>query len=150
MNKIKNVVTAFVAGFFSFFGALAIPLALLILSNIIDWITGLIASYQQGIKITSKQSFAGIAKKVSMYMLVLVGFMLDVLIDYVIAGMNVTMPFTGIVACVIAVWLVLNELISITENCDTIGVHVPFLTPIIKLIKGKVEEQVSIEESDNE
>ena len=145
MERIKSLITGCVAAFFSFFGMLAIPLALLIGANITDWITGLIASYQKGIKITSEESFKGIFKKISMYILVFVGFMLDMLISYVGTNMSITLPFVGMVACIIAVWLVLNELISITENCEEIGVKVPFLSPIIKLIKGKVEEQVNIE-----
>lgn len=145
MDRIKSLITGCIAVFFSFFGVLAIPLALLIGANVIDWITGLLASYQKGIKITSKESFKGISKKISMYILVIVGFMLDMLIDYVSTGMDIVLPFVGFVACIIAVWLVLNELISITENCEEIGVKVPFLSPIIKLIKGKVEDKVNME-----
>lgn len=145
MENIKNLVAAAIAAFFSFFGLLAVPLLLLPLCNIIDWITGIAASKIQEVKITSKVSYIGIVKKVSMYLLIIVGWVLDLLIEYIMTNMSITLVLPKIVACFVAVWLILNELISITENIDVIGVHVPFLSPIMHLIKDKVEDAVDTE-----
>lgn len=145
MENIKNTVAAIVAAFFSFFGLLAVPLLLLPLCNIIDWVTGIAASKIQKVKITSEVSYIGIVKKVSMYLLIIVGWVLDLLIEYIMTNMSITLVLPKIVACFVAVWLVLNELISITENIDVIGVHVPFLSPIMHLIKDKVEDAVDAE-----
>lgn len=150
MENIKNLVTAAIAAFFSFFGLLAVPLLLLPLCNIIDWVTGIAASKIQEVKITSKTSYIGIVKKVSMYLLIIVGWVLDLLIDYIMVNMSITFVLPNIVACFVAVWLVLNELISITENIDVIGVSVPFLSPIMHLIKDKVEDATEIKEEATE
>lgn len=145
MNQIKTIITATVAAFFSFFGLLAVPLLLLVPCMIIDWITGIASSKVQGIKITSEISFKGITKKISMLILIFVGWVLDILIAYAIETMNLQLMLPNIIACIVAVWLVLNELISITENVSVLGVNVPFLSPIMHLIKDKVEETIKTE-----
>lgn len=146
MDKIKLFISAVCSTFFSFFGLLAIPILLLVGCNIIDWTTGLMAAYCRNEKVTSKKSLSGIAKKIVMYILVFVGFVIDMLIGYVTQNTSIVLNLPNIVSCCICVWLVLNELISITENCEDIGVSIPFLSPIVKLIKGKLEETVRIEE----
>ena len=145
MNALKNTIAAAVAAFFSFFGLLAVPLLLLVPCQMIDWFTGIAASKIQGIKIESKVSFQGIVKKVCMYLLIFVGWVLDMIIAYMIATMNVSFTLPNIVACFVAVWLILNELISITENCEVIGVYVPCLSTIMHMIKDKVEDTVGVE-----
>ncbi|MFQ9922118.1 MAG: phage holin family protein [Beduini sp.] len=148
MDKVKMFLGAACSAFFSFFGLLAIPILLLIGCNLIDWFTGLGASYSKGNKITSQKSFLGIVKKVSMYVLIFVGYAGDVLVVYISTNMNLGINIPPVISCFVAVWLVLNELISITENCEDIGVTIPFLAPIIKLIKGKVEDTIQTEESE--
>lgn len=146
MNVIKNGLAAAVAAFFSFFGLLAVPLLLLVPCQMIDWFTGIAAAKIQGVKIESKVSYQGIVKKVCMYLLIFVGWALDLLIAYAMTNFKIEIVLPNIIACLVAVWLVLNELISITENCDVIGVHVPFLSPIMRLLKEKVEDTVSVDE----
>ena len=146
MDKIRATITAAAAAFFSFFGLLAIPLLLLAPCQVIDWFTGIAASKVQSIEIKSDISFAGIVKKVCMYLLIFVGWALDMLIAYLITNMHIDIVLPNIIACIIAVWLVLNELISITENIAILGINGPFLSPIMKLIKNKVEDTVKIEE----
>lgn len=146
MDKIKAAVTAAIAAFFSFFGLLAIPLLLLVPCQVIDWFTGIAASKVKSIEIESKISFAGIVKKVCMYLLIFVGWVLDMLIAYAITYMHIDIVLPNIIACIVAVWLVLNELISITENIAVLGIDVPFLSPIMRLIKKKVEDTVNIDD----
>ena len=146
MDKIKTTIAAAASAFFSFFGLLAIPLLLLAPCQLIDWFTGIAASKVQSIEIESKISFAGIVKKVCMYLLIFVGWVLDMLIAYAITNMHIDIVLPNIVACTVAVWLVLNELISITENISVLGINVPFLSPIMRLIKSKVEDTVNIDE----
>ena len=66
---------------------------------------------------------------------------------------GITLPFTFLVACIAAVWLVCNEIISILENINDIGVTLPpFLQPIVKNLKKQVENKAVINsiEKDNE
>lgn len=153
MKKMKNleyVVSAVVGAFFSFFGVLAIPLALLIPCNLIDYFTGMSASKMKGEKITSEQSIKGIIKKVTMYVLIFVGFGIDCMISYVTGTLHIDMPFPLLFSAIIASWLVINELISITENCEVIGHTVPLLGPVLRFIKKKIETTVEVEDSEGE
>lgn len=54
-------------------------------------------------------------------------------------------------ATVVAVWLVVNEIISILENMIDIGVDMPpFLLPIVKYIKKKTEETAMVKEEEQD
>jgi phage-related holin len=86
-----------------------------------------------------------------MWLLVLIGAWIDILINYAVevAGVDFTIPF--VVATIVAVWLVVNEIISILENLQDIGVNIPpFLMPLMKNIKTKVEKTVEMEEEEDE
>ena len=53
-------------------------------------------------------------------------------------------------ACVVAIWLICNEIISILENINDIGVTLPpFLQPIVKNLKSQVEKKADIEERED-
>ncbi len=138
-NPLEYIISAAAGAFFSFFGILAIPLALLIPCNIIDYFTGLAASKVNGQKITSDKSFNGIMKKVLMYILIFVGFGIDCMISYVAITLHIEMRFPMLFAAMVASWLVINELISITENCRSAGVTIPILSPVLNLIKKEIE-----------
>lgn len=149
MDKIKYFFTAICGAFFSFFGLLAVPILLLVTSNIVDYATGLMAAASRKEKISSYKGIKGIIKKVAMYLLVVVGFMLDVLIDYTITNLGLSLDFPTIVSCVVCVWLVCNEIISILENLVDMEVPIPkFLMPIVKRIKQVTEDIYELEGDD--
>lgn len=151
MDKFKIFLTTIFGALFSFFGLLTVPLILLVSANIIDYITGLMACPSRGEKVSSYKSFKGIAKKISMYLLIIVGFMIDILIIYGVENLGFTFNFPTIVSCIVAVWLICNEIISILENLIDIGVALPkFLLPLIKLIKSTTETKIEILEGDEE
>ena len=116
MDKIKVTVIAVMSALMSWMGILAVPVLLLVGCNIIDYATGLCAVKYRNDSISSYKSIRGITKKVCMWLLVVVGAFIDVLIQYAVecAGIGLTVPF--VVATVVAVWLVVNEIISILEN----------------------------------
>ncbi len=147
MESVKVTVTAVLAALMSWLGILAVPVFLLVGCNVVDYATGLCAAKYREEPISSYKGMRGIAKKIGMWLLVLVGAWIDILINYTIhtAGVNLTIPF--IVATVVAVWLIVNEIISILENMKDIGVPIPpFLLPLMKNIQRKVEEKAQIEE----
>lgn len=149
MDKVKFVVTAVLSSLMSWLGILAVPVFLLVGCNVIDYITGLFAAKYRIEEISSYKGIRGIVKKVCMWLLVLIGAWIDILINYAIeyAGVSLTLPF--IVATVVAVWLVVNEMISILENMIDIGVDIPpFLMPIVKYIKRQTEEKAEIVETE--
>lgn len=147
MEKAKVIVTAIVSTLMSWLGILAVPVFLLVGCNVIDYATGLFAAKYRTENISSYKGIRGIIKKVCMWLLVVVGAWIDILIRYTAecAGIGLNIPF--IIATVVAVWLVVNEIISILENMIDIGVDMPpFLLPIVKYIKKQVEETADLKE----
>lgn len=106
----------------------------------IDYATGLMASQNRKEDINSYKSIRGIMKKVCMWLLVVVGAIIDQLLLYASDTIGIALPFTFLVACVVAIWIICNEIISILENVKDMGVILPtFLEPLVKNIKSQVE-----------
>ena len=141
-TAIKAVFTTIFAFLSALLGDLAVPVMLMVACSVIDYITGLGASpYREG-GISSYKSISGIIKKVCMWLLVVVGAIIDQLIVFATDQLNIIIPCKFLVACVVAVWIVCNELISILENMKDMGVNIPgFLTPIVKNIQSQVEDK---------
>ena len=152
MDKVKATVIAALSVLMSWLGILAIPVFLLVGCNLIDYATGLLAAkYRQDGGISSYKSIRGIFKKIGMWLLIIVGSFMDILIQYAAEcmGLGITIPF--VVATFVAVWLVVNEMISILENLIDIGVNMPpFLMPVVKYIKKQVEEKAKLAEIEQE
>lgn len=53
-------------------------------------------------------------------------------------------------ACIVAIWIVCNELISILENLIDVGIAIPaFLIPLVKNIKSYAEAKVELPGAEN-
>lgn len=149
MEHKKIFVTVLISALTSWLGILAVPIYLLLLFNVIDYITGILAAKSRNMQISSYRGFMGIAKKVSMYLLVIVAAGIDALIMHVGEIVGLHAPFSFAIACIVAVWLVLNEAISILENLADIGVKMPpFLMPLIDQLKSKIEETTETKEEE--
>lgn len=145
MDKIKVFFITMWSAILSVLGILAIPVLLLVSCNVIDYITGIMAAKYREQNVDSYKGIRGIAKKICMWLLVVVGAIVDQLLKYASATVGITIPFTFLVACVVAVWLICNELISILENISDIGVNLPpFLDGIIKNLKHQVETKADV------
>ena len=146
MDKVK---AAFVAAFsmiFGWLGILAVPVLILAGLNFTDYITGILASKRRNELVTSDKGLWGIVKKIGMWILVGLGWAMDVLINYAsqYVGLSIKLPF--VVATIVAVWLICNEIISILENLLDIGVAMPpFLMPLAKMIKGQVGDKTKMD-----
>lgn len=143
-NQIKALFTAVTSVLSSLLGVLYIPVLLMVACNVIDYITGLMAAPSRADGgISSYKSMRGILKKVTMWLLVVVGAIIDQLLKYASATLGLMLPFTFLIACVVAIWIICNELISILENIIDIGVSIPaFLMPLVKNIKSQTESLV--------
>lgn len=150
MDKVKAVFIAIWSFICSVFGALAIPVVLLALANIIDYVTAIFAAPNRNQKVDSNKGWTGIKKKVCMWLLVIVGGVVDILLKYASTTVGITLPFSFAIACIVSIWLIANELLSILENVNDIGVNLPpFLKPLIKYIKNQSENKASFVD-DNE
>ena len=136
MERAKTIIVAIWSIIMSALGILAIPVMLLITCNIIDYATGLVASKFRNQELDSYKGIKGMAKKICMWLLVGVGVIVDQLLSYSADVVGITLPFTFLVACIVAIWLICNEIISILENINDIGVTLPpFLQPIVSNLR---------------
>lgn len=142
MEKIKTVFVGVFTALSAWLGILAIPVYLLVCCNVIDYGTGLAAARKRGQVINSSVGLNGIIKKVCMWLLVCLGAMVDILITYGAEQAGITLNFGYAVGCLVAVWLICNEIISILENMVDIGVDLPpFLARVVENLKTQVEKQ---------
>lgn len=155
ISKIKAIIITIFIIVFNWLGILAVPVFILVGCNVIDYATGLAAAKYREEAVSSYKGIKGIIKKVCQWLLIVVGAMLDCLIQYAAdyIGIGIQIPF--IVATVVAVWLITNEMISIVENMVDIGAPIPaFLLPLIKGIKrateAKAENALPESEVDND
>ena len=149
IDNIKVVFTAAFAALTGWLGALAIPFYFLVLTNVTDYITGIMASARRGEKVSSAVGIWGLAKKVCMWLLVLVGYIMDYLIIAMGQTVHINFGFENIVALVVIFWLMANEMISILENIHDVGVDYPApLMKILEYVKEKGEESLDIDEGE--
>lgn len=140
-TTIKLVLAAAMAALMTYFAQLIVPVMILCLVMLIDYITGVHAAYVKG-ELSSRTGILGILKKLSYLAMVAVACV----IDYVISvaggkvGLVVGVQFVGLL---VIFWLICNELISILENIEEIGGPVPpFVVKLLYRLKGSVEEQL--------
>lgn len=152
VNNAKMMVIAIGSALSSLLGVLAFPCGLMIISNLFDYATGLIASKFRNQDINSYRSIRGIFKKVAMWILVVVGAIVDETIKYSIAQIGINIKVSFLIASIVAIWITCNEVISILENIQDIGVPIPkFLKPLVKNIRSQVESKADIlEDADKE
>lgn len=151
LNKIKAGFITFFSALAGWLGILAIPVFALVLCNVTDYFTGLVAAKYRNEELSSYKGFRGIAKKICMWLLVAVGALIDWLIIYAGNTVGITIPVSFLIACIVAIWLIANEIISILENMVDIGAPIPpFLMPLVKNIKKQVEDKATIREGNTD
>jgi len=145
IRKYKAIFITIGSAISSFFGVLFVPILLMVICNTIDFITGIIASWFEGKTITSEQFYKGIVKKVCMWLLVVVGVIIDETLKYSLEQFGLVLPFSFLIACVVAVWIICNELLSVIENLDRSGIPLPeFLKKLLKYMKHQTEAKVVV------
>lgn len=148
-NKVKVSFIAFFTVMAGWIGILAVPVIILVVFNIIDYITGLAASRYRDERITSYKSFRGIAKKVCQWLLIVIAALIDWLLIFAGETIDINLPLIFLIACATAIWLLFNEIVSIIENMKDIGVDIPpFLEPLAKNIKKQVEDKAKLGDDD--
>lgn len=149
MDKLEKIgLTAILSALFAWLGLIAVPFLLLVALQLIDYATGLVAARYRNECINSYKSFRGIAKKVCMWLLIIVGGVLDWLVAYAAAGVELDLSNNVIVAVIVCAWLMCSEVISILENMVDIGVKLPpFLARIAKHIRARTDEAVGLDDS---
>ncbi len=146
-NEIKAAISAAFAAITAWLGTLAVPMLILVALNLADYITGYTAAGYRPEGRSSSKGFRGIAKKICMWLLVALGAVVDWLIGYAGETVGIELPFHFLVAALVAVWLICNEIISILENIGDIGVTLPpFLLKAVEWVKAGAEKRGDIHE----
>lgn len=149
----KAVAAAAIAGFSAYMQRLAVPVVLLTLVMLCDYATGVGKAWMKK-ELCSGTGHAGIVKKVFNLALVAVGMVVDYIIRLGIVeiGIDVDMQGRFFFALLVIVWLILNELISITENCAEMGLKVPeWMKKVLKIAQKSAEPAVpGVEEKEEE
>ena len=141
-TTIQALITAALAALTYYFSILAVPIIVLMTVMVIDYITGMVSAWHNA-ELSSKKGVFGIIKKLCYLALVCVGMGVDWLIYSGMTQVGITMNYTVFFGILVAIWLIINELISILENLNRIGVQLPkFITVIVKKLKNTVETEV--------
>ena len=147
MDKVKAIFIGIFTALSAWLGILAVPVLVLVGMNILDYGTGLAAAPYRKQKINSNIGLRGIVKKVCMWLVVAVGVVVDWLLTYAAQQANIDMGIGYVVASLVAVWLICNEIISVLENISDIGVKLPpFLIKLVKYIRSQAEDKAGTDE----
>ena len=137
LTAIKGAFVALTATLFIYLEAVSVPVLILILLMICDYITGMAVAYINH-TLSSRIGIKGIVKKLC-YLLAVVASMG---IDWVISSVHISFENSYTVAMLVTIWLIINEIVSILENLKKIGIPVPkFLDSIIDRLKISTEEK---------
>lgn len=141
-TTIQAVLTAAFTALTYYVGQLSIPIIVLAVVMVIDYITGMVSAWHNS-ELSSKKGLFGIVKKLCYLALVCVGMGVDWLIYSGMVQIGITTNYTIFFGILVAIWLIINELISILENLNRIGVPLPkFITSVVKKLKNTVEKSV--------
>lgn len=150
IRPLQAVFSAFLAMLVSYIGVVAVPVTVLMVAMIVDYVTGMVAAWHSS-ELSSKKGVFGIIKKISYLALVVVGMGVDWLIYSGLQSVGVSLGYTFFFGVLVTIWLIINELISILENLGQIGVPLPrFLTSITKRLKKTTENVAKESEEQDE
>lgn len=140
-NKgLQMVLSAAVAAFSVYFNIMAVPLIVLVIAMLADYISGMTAAYISA-ELSSKRGIQGIVKKLSYMVMVAVAMGVDWLIHSGLGAFNINVDCDMWVGLIVTAWLIINEMISILENLSRIGVPMPsFLINIVQKLKNTVDK----------
>ena len=128
----QGIFSVALTGLTVYFNILAIPLIVLFVFMVFDYVTGMYKALENG-ELSSRIGIEGIFKKLFYGVLVVVAMGVDYLI------------YSGLLAyfgILVTIWLIINEMISILENLSSIGVPMPsFLIKIVKKLKITVDKE---------
>jgi len=152
IKKISEIMCAVLAGtwiveyLMNYFGAYLLFIALML----IDYISGVLASYKEAIEHpkdsnygwSSKKGIIGIYKKVGYMLTNIVALCLDYMLHDLSETFGIKVSSNTWVALVVLVWFILNELLSITENAARLGAPIPnLLVKVLSELKDDVDNK---------
>lgn len=145
-NTMTMVLAAAVGALCSYCAQLVVPLAVLVAVMLADYVTGMAKAWSTG-ALCSRTGIRGIVKKVGYLVVVGAAGVADWLIRYGLAQAGIEVEFDFLLAAMVIIWLIINELISILENVAALGGPVPvFLAKLLARLKNTVEKKAEGDE----
>lgn len=137
----QGIFSVALTGLTVYFNILAIPLIVLFVFMVFDYVTGMYKALESG-ELSSRIGIEGIFKKLFYGVLVVVAMGVDYLIYSGLLAVNVNLSYNVYFGILVTIWLIINEMISILENLSSIGVPMPsFLIKIVKKLKITVDKE---------
>ena len=144
-NTFKALFAVTVGGLTAYFREVAIPLIILIIVMIIDYISGMAKAWIKA-ELSSKVGLKGIIKKICYLLVVCVAAVVDWLIASGLQKVGINITVNYLIGVIVTIWLIINELISILENLSVVGVPLPpFLSAVVHKLKITVENNTDPE-----
>lgn len=146
----QALLTAILAWLSARLGILLPVMCLLLAAMVMDYITGMLASKRESLEHpndpaygwSSKRGAEGIIKKVGYLCIIAVAMIIDYIILHVAAGLGMEITLKAFFGLLVAVWYILNELLSIIENAGRMGAAVPsWLAKYVAVLKDKIDSQ---------
>ena len=131
-------------------GILLPVLCVLLTAMVLDYITGMLASKREALEHpddpaygwSSRRGAEGIIKKVGYLCIIAVAMIVDYIILSVAAQAGIETALKAFFGLLVAVWYILNELLSIIENAGRMGAPVPdWLSRYVAVLKNKIDAQ---------
>ena len=150
MDKIQIYATqlglsTIIAAISSECGLLGWLLLAVTIAMVIDFAAGVEHPNDKKYGWNSKKGMIGIFKKVGYILVIFTAMIVDFIIYELSGYLDMHLPMNTFFSTLVTAWFILNECLSITENAGRMGVAVPvFLTKIIAVLKGTVEDKADI------
>lgn len=147
-TAIKTMICSVLATIASFFGSTGYVISILLMCMILDWITGMTASAVMAKnegrkrKWSSKLGLKGIIKKAMYVVVIIIAILLDMLILKYSDIFGFNFSWTTFFGLLVTLWFVINEIISILENVEKLGVPLPvWLLKLTKLLQTSLDDK---------
>ena len=149
MNKatvLKSVTAVVGAGVAAYCGQLAAPVLVLLCMMVVDYVTGMVKAYMTA-QLSSRIGVKGILKKLCYMAMVAVGAGVDYLLRGALVQAGIDLHIELFCGLLVAIWLIINELISVMENLAAIGVPgFPRLSKLLERLKNTVSKEDDADE----
>ncbi len=152
--SVQAVMSAVVAWLLARMGLLFYAVCILAGAMVLDYVTGMLAAKSEALQHpdnpdygwNSKRGAEGIIKKVGYLCVIAVAMIVDYIILNVAAQIGADLQLKAFFGLLVAVWYILNELLSIIENAGRMGAPVPdWLRKYIAVLKNKIDEQGNVD-----
>ncbi len=149
-NSEKNFLTVFGTLISNYFGVLYPALILFTIVMFLDYISGILASRKEAVEspnnikygVSSKKSILGIYKKIGYILTVFVAISADYVIFWFSNEIGISIKGNTLFGLLVTVWFALNEVISILENVERMGVELPlFLVKFLNKTKKNMNNK---------